>query len=169
VHQFDSQARSFFMEPGNQGQDPYGQQPPYGGQPPYGQQPPQGPPPQYGEQPPQYGQPQYSNQPGQYPPAPGYQQPGTYGAPGGQPSNTQGLISMILGIAAIPLVCCFGIGIPLGIAAGVLGFLGKRKAEQGLASNRGQALAGLICGVAAAVGGIILIIIGQTVDLPTSP
>jgi hypothetical protein len=76
---------------------------------------------------------------------------------------------MILGIAAIPLVCCFFIGIPLGIAATVLGFLGKRKAEQGLATNRGQALAGLICGAVAAIGGIILIVIRSFVDLPNSP
>jgi hypothetical protein len=155
------------MQPGNEGQDPYGQQPPSGGQPPYGQQPPQGPPPQYGQQPPQYGQPQYSEQYG-YPSAPEYP-PGAYGAPGGQPSNTQGLVSMILGIAAIPLVCCFGVGIPLGIAAAVLGFLGKRKADQGQATNRGQALAGLICGAVAAVGGVILIIVGQLADIRTNP
>jgi hypothetical protein len=89
---------------------------------------------------------------------PGYP-PGSYGAPPGQPSNTQGLVSMILGIAAIPLICCFGVGIPLGIAAAVLGFLGKRKAEQGLATNRGQALAGLICGIVAIVLGVIWVIV----------
>ena len=151
------------MQPGNQGQDPYGQQPPYGGQPPYGQQPPQGQPP-YAQQPPQYGQP-YAAQPGQYP---GYES-GGHGAPTGQPSNTQGLIAMILGIAAIPLLCCWGIGIPVGIAAGVLGYLGKRKVDQGLATNRGQALTGLICGAVAVVIGIVLIIISRTVDLPTEP
>jgi hypothetical protein len=156
------------MQPGNPGQDPYGQQPPYGGQPPYGQQPPQGQPPQYGEQLPQYGQPQYG-QPGQYPPAPEYS-PGTYGTPPpGQVSNTLGLVSMILGIASIPLVCCWGIGTLTGIAAAVLGFLGKKRAEQGLATNRGQALAGLICGAVAAGLGIIGIILSFVVDLPAQP
>jgi hypothetical protein len=155
------------MEPGNQGQDPYGQQPPHGGQPPYGQPPQYGQQSPYGGQPP-YGQPPQSGQPGQYPPAPNYPSD-AYGAPPAEPSNTQGLVSMILGIVALPLVCCFGIGIPLGIAAAVLGFLGKRKADQGLATNRGQALAGLICGAIAAVGGLILFIVAQTVDVNTTP
>ncbi|QSB15617.1 DUF4190 domain-containing protein [Natronosporangium hydrolyticum] len=57
---------------------------------------------------------------------------------------------MIVGIAAIPLVCCFGFGILAGIVAVVLGFLGKQKADQGLATNRGQALTGIICGAVAA-------------------
>jgi hypothetical protein len=155
------------MQPGNQGQDPYGQQPPYGGQPPYGQQPPQAPPPQYGEQPPQYGQPQYSEQPGLYPsapgypPAPGYPASG-YGAPAGQPSNTQGLVAMILGIISLVLVCAiitWIIGLPLGVAAAVLGYLGKKKAEQGLATNRGQAMAGLICGSIATGLGVLFLIL----------
>ena len=81
------------------------------------------------------------------------------GAPGAAPNNTFGLISLILGIAAIPLVCCFYIGFPLGIAAAVLGYLGKQKAEQGLATNRGQAMAGLICGLSAVGLGILFIIL----------
>jgi hypothetical protein len=95
---------------------------------------------------------------------PGYGQP----APSA-PNNTFGLVSLILGIVAIPLVCCFYIGIPIGIAAGVLGFLGKQKADQGLATNRGQAMAGLICGAAAVALGILLLILSVVVtnmDLP---
>ena len=38
---------------------------------------------------------------------------------------------MILGIAAIPLVCCLYLGVPVGIAAMVTGFLGRQKATQG--------------------------------------
>jgi hypothetical protein len=151
------------MQPGNQGQDPYGQQPPSGGQPQYGQQPPP-----YGQQPPQYGQqpPQYG-QPGQYPTPPGYQSE-EYGAPAGQPSNTQGLVAMILGIASIPLLCCFFIGFPLGIVATVLGYLGRKKADQGLATNRGQAQAGFICGIVAVALGLILIILRLTTDVDTT-
>jgi hypothetical protein len=140
------------MQPGNQGQDPYGQQPPSGDQPP---------------QPPQYGQPPSDPYAQQYPSAPGY--PETYGAPPSQPSNTMGLVAMILGIVSLPLVCCFAIGVPLGLASAIVGFLGKRKADQGLATNGGQALTGLICGGIAFVGGIILITIGQVADLPTEP
>lgn len=76
-----------------------------------------------------------------------------------QPSNTMGLWAMILGIASIPLVCCFGFGTLVGIAAVVLGFLGKNKAEQGLATNRGQALAGLICGAVAVGLGVLAVIL----------
>lgn len=76
-----------------------------------------------------------------------------------QPSNTLGLVSMILGIASIPLLCCFGLGIPVGIAAVVLGFLGKSKVDQGLATNRGQVLAGLICGGIATAFGLIAVIL----------
>jgi len=153
---------------------PYGQ--PTSGQPAYGQ-------PAYGQptsgqpasgQP--YGQPAYADPYGQpssgqpygaagYPPAaPGYP------APPAQQQNTLGLVSMILGIVAIPTICCFYLGIPLGIAAAVMGFLGKQKAEQGLANNRGQAMAGLICGAVAVGLGIIFIIlyiIGVAV-LPTT-
>jgi hypothetical protein len=132
---------------------PYGQQPtsgqPYGQQPtsgqPYGQQPTSGQP--YGQQPTSGGAPTYPNA--------GYPQQG------GQ-NNTLGLVSMILGIASIPMVCCY-LGIPLGIAAIVTGHLGKQKAAQGLANNEGQAKAGFICGIVGASLGllqIILLIVG---------
>ncbi|WBB55016.1 DUF4190 domain-containing protein [Verrucosispora sp. WMMD573] len=166
--------------------DPYGQQPPVPGQPeappapydPYA--PPAGPPPAAGQPPmhgqPGYGQPTYGH--------PGYGQP-TYGQPGyGQPyadpyapqpyggtpmyphagftgaqgqQNTLGLIAMILGIVSIPLSCCY-LGIPLGLAALVTGWLGKQKADQGLAGNSGQALAGLICGAVGLLLGLLQIV-----------
>ncbi|MBX6750080.1 MAG: DUF4190 domain-containing protein [Micromonosporaceae bacterium] len=98
---------------------------------------------------------------------PGYGQP----APSNQ-NNTLGLVSMILGIVAIPTICCFYLGVPLGIAAIVLGYLGKQKADRGEASNRGQAMAGLICGavaIALAIVGIILTVVLNTINLPTIP
>jgi len=132
---------------------PYGQQasgPPFGQQasgPPYGQQP-SGPP--FGQQPYQdpYGQPAY--------PPPMYPGAGFTGKGPGQQQNTLGLVSMILGIASIPLVCCY-LGIPLGISALVTGWLGKQKAAQGLADNNGQAIAGLICGAIGVVVGLLQI------------
>ncbi|MGC4856141.1 DUF4190 domain-containing protein [Micromonospora sp. DT4] len=186
------------MQPGNPGQDPYGQQPndptapqpphdPYAPPPaaPYGQQPTSGQP--YGQptsgqpygQPPQdpYGAPQAPY--GQQPQAPyGQQQP--YGAPtypnAGYPqaqgqNNTLGLVSMILGIASIPLICCLYLGIPVGIAGVVTGYLAKQKVAQGQASNAGQAKAGLICGAVGVGLGILLLIVGivGNVNLPTEP
>ncbi|MEU8260022.1 hypothetical protein AB0C02_05305 [Micromonospora sp. NPDC048999] len=166
------------MQPGYPGQDPYGQQPP---QDPTAPQQPQDPyaqppaAPQYGQQP-TAGQP-YGQQPYQDPYA---QQQPAYGAPtypnAGYPQpqgqqNTLGLVSMILGIASIPLICCLYIGIPIGIAGAVTGYLGRQKAAQGLANNDGQAKAGLICGSIGAGLGIVLFILGMVanVALPTSP
>ncbi|WP_406072777.1 DUF4190 domain-containing protein [Micromonospora sp. NBC_01638] len=164
------------MQPGNPGQDPYGQQPnqdPTAPQPPaapYGQQPqdpyaaPQAP---YGQQPPHQdpyaqqqagGGPTYPN--AGYPPAPGQGQ-----------NNTLGLVSMILGIASIPLLCCLYLGIPVGIAGVVTGYLARQKVAQGQASNAGQAKAGLICGAVGVVLGILLLIVSivAQVKLPTAP
>lgn len=110
----------------------------------------------------------------QQPPQNPYEQPahggaGAMGQPQGQ-NNTLGLVSMILGIASIPLVCCFYLGLPVGIAALVTGYLGKQKADQGLATNRGQAMAGLICGgiaVALEILLIVLVVVLNVVDVPT--
>ncbi|MFF0151307.1 DUF4190 domain-containing protein [Micromonospora sp. NPDC005203] len=205
------------MQPGNPGQDPYGQQPnqdptappppaaPYGQQPtsgqPYGQQDPYGAPqPPYGQQPtsgqpygqqdpygapqPPYGQQPTSGQPYGQPPAyqdPYGQQQPQYGSAPGYPNagypqaqgqnNTLGLVSMILGIAAIPLLCCFSLGIPVGIAAVVTGYLARKKVAQGQASNAGQAKAGLICGAVAVGLGIVVIIVSVVaqVTLPGQP
>lgn len=76
-----------------------------------------------------------------------------YPFPAGK-QNTLGLLSMILGISSVPLACCFFIGLLLGIAAVVIGWLGQQKVEQGLADNRGQALAGMICGATGALLGL---------------
>jgi hypothetical protein len=61
-----------------------------------------------------------------------------------------GLVSLILGIISIPLTFCtpygMAVGMAVGVAAVVLGILGIHKANAGEADNRGQALAGLICG-----------------------
>ncbi|MGC4744272.1 DUF4190 domain-containing protein [Micromonospora sp. DT201] len=206
------------MQPGNPGQDPYGQQPnqdptapqpphdpyapppaaPYGQQPaaPYGQQPAapygQPPAPQYGQPPAApYGQPPVSGQPygqqqpyqdpyGQQQPQYGQQQPQYGGGPtypnAGYPqaqgqNNTLGLVSMILGIASIPLLCCFYLGLPVGIAGIVTGYLARQKVAQGQANNAGQAKAGLICGAVGVGLGIIGIILSIALDLglPTQP
>lgn len=91
--------------------------------------------------------------------------PGPGGAPGQQPSNALGLTALILGIASIPLVCCFYLGLPLGIVAAVLGFLGRNKADQGLATNRGQAVAGLICGLVGAGLGLLFLLLSAVFGL----
>jgi hypothetical protein len=74
----------------------------------------------------------------------------------GPPNNTLGVLALILGIVSIPLVLCFGIGLAIGAAAVILGALGIYRVNQGRATNRGQALAGLVCGAIAVVAAIIL-------------
>ncbi|WP_018222681.1 DUF4190 domain-containing protein [Salinispora pacifica] len=84
-----------------------------------------------------------------------------YPLPAGR-QNSLGLLSMILGIASVPLACCY-VGLPVGIAAVVTGWLGQQKVEQGLADNRDQAMAGMICGAIGALLGLgwgVLNIIG---------
>jgi hypothetical protein len=88
-----------------------------------------------------------------------------YGAPAA-PNNTLGLISMILGIVAIVLSCCFGAGIIFGAVAAVLGYLGKQKVAQGQATNPGQAQAGFITGIVAV--GLSLLWIVFTIVLNVS-
>lgn len=78
------------------------------------------------------------------------QPPPPYGAPippSNSNNNLLGLLGLIAGIASIPLSCCFGAGFLFGAAGAVLGYLGKQKAAQGLATNGGQANAGFICGI----------------------
>jgi hypothetical protein len=143
------------MQPQNPDNDPYGQQPPpYGSQPPTGDQPPS-----HGSQPPYGQQPGYPS--GDYAPPPVSGQPygggGGYGAPAAPQNNTLGLIALIVGILSIvPLaLCCPLLGVPAGIAAIVLGIQGQKKADQGLASNRGQARAGFITGIVGVVLSIV--------------
>ncbi|HEY7273680.1 MAG TPA: hypothetical protein VH502_13180 [Actinoplanes sp.] len=140
-----------------------GSYPPPGSEPPGGYQQPGAYPPAGSEPPPGYQQPAYQQpayqQPGAYPP-PGYETPpGAYPGGPGAASNTQGLVGMILGILSIPLACCGWGGIVLGAAGAILGYLGRKKADQGLATNRGQAQAALICGAVGFVLGVLILIL----------
>jgi hypothetical protein len=65
----------------------------------------------------------------------------------------------VLGIVSIVLCCPCYAGFWAGIPAVILGFLGKNKAEQGLATNRQLAIAGLICGAVGIVLSIILVLL----------
>ncbi|MFI9614254.1 hypothetical protein ACIHCM_21765 [Streptomyces sp. NPDC052023] len=115
--------------------------------------------------------------PGQVPygyPAPGYGYPApqqpvygghhTHGAPGyygwpggpGEPSNGMGTAAMVVGIVAVAVFCLWPVAILLGILAVIFGGIGRAKAGRGEATNPGQALAGIICGIAGVVLGVVL-------------
>jgi hypothetical protein len=132
-------------------QQPYGQQPtqaqqPYGQQPqqPYGQQPPQ----PYGQQPPApgYGQPAYGQ------PAPGYAQP--YGQPAAK-SPILSILSLVGGIVGIVLTFAWGVGFLFGVAAIVLGFIGRSKEPRA----KGFWLTGIILGFVSVLIAIIFWIV----------
>ncbi|MDX2851792.1 DUF4190 domain-containing protein [Streptomyces sp. PA03-3a] len=120
--------------------------------------------PTYPAQPGYPGHPGYPGYPGQ-PGYPGYGM-GPYG--GWAPPvarNGVGLTAMILGIVgAVLAISCFGafLGLPLGIAAIACGIVGLRIARRGEATNRPQALTGLILGIVSVVlaGGMIALVVG---------
>ena len=94
----------------------------------------------------------------QEPPPPAYATPvAPYGAaPAGamRQNNTLSLVSMIVGIASL-VICC--VGVPGGVAALIMGIIGRNQINQsgGVQSGSGMALTGIICG-AAAIGVSIL-------------
>lgn len=107
---------------------------------------------------------QAAYQPYAYPPGP---YPGSYPPPpmpygdyvGGPPParNGLGIAALIVGI--IGLVGSISIvgGVVLGIAAVVLGLLGRARVKRGEATNGGVALAGIVLGVLAIIAGLLAI------------
>ena len=68
------------------------------------------------------------------------------------------ITSLVLGILAIPGICCYGIlGVALGVTAVVLGRVSLRKirAANGMIGGHGLAQAGWICGLVGAILGAI--------------
>lgn len=127
---------------------------PPSGPPPQG--PPPGPPGGYGpgpgQPPPGYGPPP---QPG-YGAAPGYG-PQPYGAPPGGGSNGLAIGALVVGIIGLITVWVPFLGIVLGLVALVLGIVGRKKANE-TGVGGGMAIAGLIMGVLAILGGILWIV-----------
>lgn len=73
------------------------------------------------------------------------------------PDNTTGLLALVLGIASIPLLFCYVLGLPTGVAAILLGIAGKWKADRGVADNPGQALLGIITGAVGVLATVVII------------
>ncbi|MFH8803699.1 hypothetical protein ACH4F6_29505 [Streptomyces sp. NPDC017936] len=86
--------------------------------------------------------------------------PGSYGWPGTRPmENGTGVSAMVLGIVAAGGFCLWPAAIVTGVLAIIFGLVGRAKAVRGEASNPGQALAGIICGVAGLLLGIGLAVL----------
>ncbi|KJK37814.1 membrane protein [Streptomyces variegatus] len=98
-----------------------------------------------------YGYPGYSG----YPPA-GHGWPGMPMAP----QNGMGVAAMVLGIISCTLFCLYGVvSLVTGILAVVFGIKGRKRAEAGVATNHGQAQAGLIMGIIGIILGITVIVL----------
>ena len=77
---------------------------------------------------------------------------------GGAPrQNGMGVASLILGI--LGLVGCLGLTFILPLLALIFGILGRKKADAGLADNKGMATAGMIMGIIGLVIGLIWVIL----------
>jgi hypothetical protein len=144
--------------------EPYGQQPqpePYGQQPqagPYGQQPQADP---YGQQASPYGQQGYAAQ--------GY---GGYATGTSGPSSGLAIGALAAGVVALLMFWCAFIGVPVGIAAVVLGVVALNKVKAGTGGGRGLALAGVITGGLAILVSVVLVVAAiatGNADFSTSP
>ncbi|GHA47651.1 DUF4190 domain-containing protein [Streptomyces purpurascens] len=109
-----------------------------------------------------YGYPGYPQTGSGYPQTgSGYPQAG-YGWPGMPPApqNGMGIAAMVLGIVSCTLFCLYGIvSLVTGILAVVFGIKGRKRAEAGVATNHGQAQAGLIMGIIGIILGITVIVL----------
>ncbi|GAA3890885.1 hypothetical protein GCM10023084_49360 [Streptomyces lacrimifluminis] len=107
---------------------------------------------------PDYGYPQQSGYAVSGPAHPAPPMYGGYGwapmAP--QPMNGLGTASLVVGIVSAVFFCLWPLAIILGILAVVFGLIARGRARRGQATNAGQALAGIICGVAGIILAIVL-------------
>ncbi|MGH9128394.1 MAG: DUF4190 domain-containing protein [Acidimicrobiales bacterium] len=76
--------------------------------------------------------------------------------------NGLGVAALVLGIISIPGILTVFVGIILGILALIFGGIGIGRARRGEATNRGQALAGMITGAIGLVVSIVILAIGAS-------
>ncbi|MBT2383458.1 DUF4190 domain-containing protein [Streptomyces sp. ISL-11] len=98
-------------------------------------------------------------------------EPGSYGYPASAPygpgmpgagpadENGLGIAALVLGIVGTVLSPSVVLGVVLGILAIVFGAIGRSKASGGRATNKGQALTGLILGGVALVLSVVMVFV----------
>ena len=77
------------------------------------------------------------------------------------------IISLVLGILSIVSSCCCGavlplvglVGVPLGIGAGITGFIALKKVKDGSGGGKGLAMTGMILGIVMTVLWVVGLII----------
>jgi hypothetical protein len=109
---------------------------------------------------------QYQNRPGPYPggyPAPPPPPYYGYSPPPVGPRNGFGIASLVLAIIALLSVWSVFVAVVLGLAAVVIGFLGRGRVKRGTANNGGVAIAGIVLGALAIIVGLAFIAIWTAV------
>jgi hypothetical protein len=79
-------------------------------------------------------------------------------APQARPRNGLGVAALVLGVASLVAAVSFvlfPLGLLGGLVAAILGGIAAARGREGGATNQGQAIAGIVCGVLALVVGII--------------
>ncbi|MBZ5736851.1 DUF4190 domain-containing protein [Nocardioides mangrovi] len=101
--------------------------------------------------------------------------PPQYGAPvppaGGMPPKNSGkaITSLVTGIVSLPMVCCWPLGVVLGILGIVFGVLARKDiaTSSGALKGAGMALAGIICGAVALALIVIVLILAASGAIDT--
>jgi hypothetical protein len=91
-------------------------------------------------------------------PAVAPRRPAAPAAPAAQPKrNTLAVLSLIVGVVSALAFACLGMGVPLGIAAVVLGFIGRNQIAEsdGVQSGSGMALGGMALGLIGVLAGVV--------------
>jgi hypothetical protein len=73
--------------------------------------------------------------------------------------NWMGLTSLILGIVAVVMCWCYGVGAVPGVIAIVFGVQAKKAVAQGQATNPGMAKAGFILGISGTIISIVWLVV----------
>jgi hypothetical protein len=79
--------------------------------------------------------------------------------PIGQKTNGLAIGSMVVSIAGLVLLFCYGGGGVLGLVGAILGHVAQRQIRERGEGGKGMALAGIICGWIAVGLGIIVVVL----------
>jgi hypothetical protein len=109
---------------------------------------------------------------GQWGPPPGPPpSPSPYGPPGGQ-QNTKAITGLVVGIIGLIMAfCCSFLGVPLGAAATILGYLAKHEiahSDGRQAQSTGMAQGAFVIGIIATALSVAMIIFGVVANVGMS-
>ncbi|MFJ8649266.1 DUF4190 domain-containing protein [Streptomyces sp. NPDC093546] len=85
------------------------------------------------------------------------------GTGGERPGQGMAIAALVTGVLSLLLFWLWFVGIPLAIAAIVLGVIAVRRARRGRAAGKGMAITGLVLGALTVVGTALLIAVGVSV------